>query len=332
MTRVLIIGLGAAVHVGAHLLSAAQSLGVEADLLDVTSAYEAPRWLAQINWRLRGHRPTHLDAFSDQVLRRCAEYQPQVVIVTGIIPPSAAALAALRAQGIRCVNYLTDDPWNRQHHTPWFFAALPHYAHIYSPRTSNLADLARAGCSASYLPFAYNPAVHYVEPPPPAVAAQYQCDVLFYGGADADRLPAIEALIRAGFQIHLYGGYWDRSASTRAAYRGIANAQSLRWAASGARVTLCLVRRANRDGHVMRTFEAPALGACLLAEDTAEHHDLLDDTVPYFDSTDSLIAQTRKLLDQPAARADYRRRAMERITGGGNTYTDRLRAILSEQA
>lgn len=66
--------------------------------------------------------------------------------------------------------------------------------------------------------------MHYVEAPLPAVAAQYQCDVLFYGGADADRLPAIEALIRAGFQVHLYGGYWDRSVNTRAAYRGIADA------------------------------------------------------------------------------------------------------------
>ncbi|MBK8032155.1 MAG: hypothetical protein IPK17_22285 [Chloroflexi bacterium] len=83
MTRVLIIGLGAAVHVGAHLLSAAQSLGAEADLLDVTSAYAAPRWLAQINWRLRGPRPTHLDTFSGSGAAARAKYQPQVVIVTG---------------------------------------------------------------------------------------------------------------------------------------------------------------------------------------------------------------------------------------------------------
>ena len=29
---------------------------------------------------------------------------------------------------------------------------------------------------------------------------------------------------------------------------------------SGARIALCLVRRSNRDGHCMRTFEVPAAG------------------------------------------------------------------------
>ncbi len=329
VTRLLIVGFGEVFHMGAHLLQAAQQLGIDAQLLDARAAYQAPRLLAQLNWRTRGHRPTRLDAFSQQLVERCAVFQPQVVLVTGITPPNAETLAILKAQGIRCVNYLTDDPWNRQHHAPWFLDALPHYTHIFSPRTSNLADLAHAGCTASYVPFAYNPALHFYEAPPPESAEHYQCDVLFYGGADPDRLPAIEALIDAGFQVHLYGGYWEHTAKTRSAHRGMADAQTLRWAVASAKITLCLVRRANRDGHVMRSFEAPAMGACLLTEDTEEHRELFSDTVPYFDSVETLVNQTRWLLNHSEMRAEYAQRTMQRIVSSSHTYRDRLHMMLA---
>ena len=164
--RLLIVGYAGETHVGAHLYGAAQNIGLHAELLDASAAVGSSYLLTRINWHLRDHRPPYLNAFSQAVIRKCKEFHPDLLLVTGITPPHVQVMQAAKTMGIRCVNYLTDDPWNRQHHAPWFFAALPHYAHIYSPRTSNLADLAQAGCSASYLPFAYNPAVHYVEAPP----------------------------------------------------------------------------------------------------------------------------------------------------------------------
>ena len=41
-----------------------------------------------------------------------------------------------------------------------------------------------------------------------------------------------------------------------------------------AKVNLCLVRRAKRDGHVMRSFEIAAVGGCMLAQDTDEHREI----------------------------------------------------------
>ena len=94
------------------------------------------------------------------------------------------------------------------------------------------------------------------------------------GGADRDRVPFIAALGAAGFSIALYGDHWDRFPETKPYDRGYADPQTLRQATAAAKIALCLVRRANRDGHVMRSFEIPAIGACMLVEDTEEHREI----------------------------------------------------------
>ena len=72
----------------------------------------------------------------------------------------------------------------------------------------------------------------------------------------------------------LYGEFWQRFPATRSLTRGQADAETVRRAILQTKVTLCMVRRANRDGHAMRTFEVPASGGCMLTEDTEEHREI----------------------------------------------------------
>jgi spore maturation protein CgeB len=280
---------------------------------------------------LRGHRPTFLDEFSQYVLETCQTFKPDYLLVTGITPPGAAVLRAIQQMGITTINYLTDDPWNKAQASEWFFKALPHYAAVYSPRRANIHDLRKRVAQVEYLPVAYDPVHHYPEAPPADMRAKLQCDVLFYGGADQDRISYVEALVDAGISVHIYGGYWKHFSKTQSAWRGVADYQTLRWAVSSASLTLCLVRRANRDGHVMRSFEAPAMGACLLAEATDEHRELFGDdgaAVAYFQSEQELVARTQALLKDEALRGRLAQNAHQLITHQPNTYQDRLRTML----
>ncbi len=328
----LIVGYPAPYHVGAHLQRAAQALNLDNQLCDVTAAFAAPWPVVRFNWRLRGHRPPRLASFSRMVVQACDRLRPRWLLTVGLAPLTADSLNAIRQLGIQCLNYLTDDPWNPAHAAPWFTAGLPHYDRVYSPRRANLDDLRRLGCrQVAYLPFAYAPEIHYPELPGPAEQARLACEVLFYGGADRDRLPYIAALLQAGISVHLYGSYWGRYPQFRACFQGQADPPTLRQAVSAARVTLCLVRRANRDGHVMRTFEAPAMGACLLVEDTAEQRAILGndgEAVLYFSSLDEMIHRTRWLLTHVTEGAQLRVAAHERITRAGHTYRDRLSEML----
>jgi spore maturation protein CgeB len=287
-----------------------------------------------INWHLRQHRPARLEEFSRHVLDLCRIHRPAWLLATGLAPLTAEAIDEIRALGAACLNYLTDDPWNPHHRTPWFLRALPRYDRVFSPRQANLADLRAASCPAvAYLPFAYHPELH--RPEEPGGEEEHRrlaCDVLFVGGSDSDRLPWITRLISAGLDVALYGGYWERDRATRQYSRGHADPATVRKATAAAKVALCLVRQANRDGHVMRTFEIAAMRGCMLAEDTAEHRQLLGEegeAVLYFNSPDEMVVKARWLLDNPEERRRLAGALYQRVTGGCNTYRDRLKTMLS---
>ncbi len=327
--KVLVVGDPGVFHVGAHLSRAAAALGLRVMFCDATKAFGAPAWVTKVNWWLRGHRPPRLRAFSRQVAEACREFLPSWMLTTGLAPVEAWALEAIGKLGVGRLNYLTDDPWNPAHRPPWFLEALPLYDHVFSPRRANLAELRQAGCpTVSYLPFAYAPEVHFAEPRvSPEEEKQFVSDVVFVGSGDRDRVPYISRMVREGFNLGLYGNRWQRFRETRGLSPGQADVRTMRLAIRGAKVALCLVRRANRDGNTMRTFEIPAIGTCMLTEDTEEHRDIFGrdgEAVAYFGSVEEMMQKLRWLLEHNEERRRLARAAHERITRGRHTYKDRL--------
>lgn len=328
----MLIGNPALFHVGGHLLSASDHLGIRARLLDANEAFAVPCLLAKFNWWLLGHRPGRIRWFGERVVSLCREVSASSLLTTGLAPVSSVALAKVGRLGITRLNYLTDDPWNPAHRAPWFMQALRQYDVVFSPRRATIDDLHRHGCRrVEYLPFAYSPDVHFAEAPPTGERDRWEADILFVGSADSDRLRAICVLTRAGFRVALYGGFWDRCEETRSFHRGHADLPTLRKATAGAKMVLGLVRRANRDGHAMRSFEVPAMGGCMLTEETEEHRELFGpegECTVYFRDEAEMLKKARWLLDHPEERSRLAAAAHARVTGGRNTYADRLKAML----
>jgi hypothetical protein len=330
-----LLGNPGATHVGAHLHHAAKNLGLRVIFVSTSEAFTGPVWVRKMNWWLCGHRPPRLHQFNAHLVRLCREIRPTWLLATGLAPLTASALKEIGQLSIIRVNYLTDDPWNPAHRALWFMKALPLYDRLFSPRRANLADLKEIGCQrVSYLPFAYAPEIHF--PEPYALGQKEEsapADVVFAGGADRDRVPILAALLQAGFRVELYGGYWARFPETRASARGEADPKTVRRAIGQAKVALCLVRRANRDGHAMRAFEVPAIGACMLAEDTSEHREIFGDegqAVIYFRTLEELVMKLRWLLAHDDERQRLARAAHHLIVQGRNTYADRLTEMLRE--
>lgn len=333
MPRLLIIGIPQPTHVGRHFFHAARSLAWEVDLMDLTTAYAAPVWMKRIYWHLMGHRPARLGAFSAAVVKKCRAERPDFVLTTGLAPVNEYALKEIAALGIPVANFLTDDPWNPAHRAPWFMRALPSYRHVFTPRHANEADLQEHGVqSLSYLPFAYAPEDHH---PPESLSAEERGKwsglVAFIGGADADRVALVRALVRAGVPVGLWGGYWKEQPDLAAYAHGHADEETCRKVVAAAGANLCLVRRANRDGHSMRSFELPAIGGCLLVEDTADHRSLYGpdgEAVFYFEQMADLPARARVALSITNGQCEIlRQKARQKVESSGNTYADRLESI-----
>ncbi len=329
---VVLVGNGDPVHVGAHFARAAADLGLPLKLVDVRAAYQGGWLERKVNWWVRGKRPSRLAEFSQTVMAACADGEVSCLIATGIAPLTRECLRAVKARGVRTANFLTDDPWNKAHRAEWFLEALSEYDWVFTPRRANVSEIEAAGPRVEFLPFAYAPHVHF----PVEVSAEERValasDVLFAGGADPDRVPLVQALIERGLKVALYGGYWGRFPEFRAFYRGMADAELLRKAMASTAIALCLVRKANRDGNSMRTFEAPAMKACLLMERTSEHVELFGpdgEAVAYFDSTEELLEKARRLIADEPERRRLAERAFELVTKGGHTYGDRLQQMLA---
>lgn len=330
-TRLLIVGEQDGAHLGGSLQRAARSLDIDARVTGRGSAYEGSRIFRKLLWHFADRRPPRLTQYNIELEKLAAALKPQMLIATGTVPVVRDTLSRLRAANIFTVNYSTDDPFNAASRSSWFLQSLPSYDAVFTPRHANESDLKQLGCRhVQYLPFAYDPDLW--------VGASQPCqegtarDVVFVGGADRDRADFFSRFRSEGVEPVLYGAYWDRYVGLARLSRGIAGHLSIGEITARAAVNICLVRRANRDGHVMRTFEIPAIGGFMIAEDTSDHRHIFGpegECVLYFRSPTEAAQKAQWALNHPKERQAMARRGHDRVVRAPNTYTDRLQQMLS---
>ncbi len=329
--KLVIVGNFSVTHIGHHFSVAADHLNVHPILIDLTKAASKIRLINSLIYRLFDKRRPYMARFGDTVLDTFKRNSASHVLVTGLAPIGKRTLCRLKDNGAIVLNYLTDDPFNPAHLSRWFLEALPYYDCVFSPRKSNMNELRLAGCKeVQYLPFGYAPEIHYPCESGAQTSLKEKNDVLFIGGADSDRVPYMEAVLKAGFKLKLGGGYWNRIRSLRGCCIGVLNSEEMRRAVWNSKVVVCLVRRANRDGNCMRTFEVPAMKGCMVAEDTLEHRDIFGaegHNVMYFTSPSDLVRQIRHLLNNPNQRTLLAQNAYQIVMNNSNTYQDRLAEI-----
>jgi len=289
----------------------------------------------KIGYRLLHRRPLSYWRLNRALRREALALRPDLVLVVKGTYISPGTLTTIKREtGAYLVNYATDDPFNPAHATPDLLASIPRYDLYCSTKRAILDDLRKAGARhAAHVFFAYKPDLHFPEAPATdEERRRFTADVAFIGGADQDRIPYATAVARIpGVTLALYGGYWDRCPTLRSHARGFVVGRDYRLALGAARIALCLVRRANHDGHVMRTFEIPACGAFMLAEDTDEHRMLFAEGkhVAFFDSPEDLAARVRHYLAHDSERQRIAEAGHRHITRGTHTYRDRLAEILA---
>jgi spore maturation protein CgeB len=130
--------------------------------------------------------------------------------------------------------------------------------------------------------------------------------------------------------MRLYGGYWERYGELRRFWHGFVLGRDYRLALGCAKIAPCLVRRANRDGHVMRTFEITACGSFMLAERTEEHLELFEEgkEMACFGSPEELVDKVRYYLSHDKERQRIAEAGHRKATEARHTYQDRLERIL----
>ncbi len=331
VNRIMVIGLDGNADVGAYLCSAATASGIDVRFVSADRAHTSSRWLRSIARKVSRDYPLRAQEFHEAVSRQLASERPRWLLTTGTAPVLRETLLEARRLGVKSVNYSTDDPWSRRHASRWFFNALKEYDAVTTPRAGTLSAFRGIGVRrVAHVPFGYCPEAH--RSAEGVVEDSSVGDVFFAGGCDSDRLPFFQGIVKAGLRPILYGAYWDRNADMRRFYRGFASLGEMATLHARTPVSVCLVRRSNRDDHVMRTYEAAAMGACLAMEDTPAHRQLFgadEESVIYFSDPESLVIACERLLADRSLRERLRVAARQVVVKGQNTYADRLDQMLA---
>ena len=337
---VVIVGASGGPCVGESLFRGAKDIGINALFCDINITQSASRFVNALSWRLCDRRPPYSGRLKKALSQILIREKPQVMVSVGTAVVQRPLIEAWRAAGVLCAHYSTDDPWNPGLRARWHLNALAAYDVVFTPRRRNMDDFASLPCRrVIYLPFGYDP--HTIAPsdglPDRAQEVAGSSSIgrvaLFVGGADDDRAAFFRRFIEAGGKISLVGGYWHLWPDLKQRWLGHRPLDEVFALTLSASVNIILVRRANRDGHTMRSFEAGAAGGCLLVEDTPEHRDIFGEdgaAVRFFSTAREAASIWSELLGDPVERQRMANAVKSRILNRRHSYGDRLQTMIRE--
>ncbi len=333
--KILLIGTGESYHVGAFFRNALNSSEYPYMFIDDR------KYVATLNrssfqkliYRINSHPPV-FTALNREIVAAAQTFAPDITLITQGSQISPKTLRTLTDGKSILINFATDDPFNPRVSSRYLLAGIPEYDLYVCTKRAIMEDVRRAGCpNVAYVAFGYEPSLHYPEEPvDDEERERFSSDVLFIGAADTDRYPILrEVAAIPNIQLHLYGGYWDHDPILKPFHRGLVYGRDYRLALSGTKIAICLVRRANRDGHVMRTFETPACGAFMLAERTEEHLEFFTEgeEMACFGSNEELVEKIRYYLAHDEERHRIAEAGYRKVRASDYTYKDRLVQILT---
>lgn len=287
----------------------------------------------KIFYRMAGKRSWEWWSFQNRLKEKINELKPELIIVTGILPLKEVIFETANQHGCCITNYLTDDPWNSNHKRDSFLRNIGKYHHIFSTKKELEDRLQKKGAqSTSWLPFAFDPEFH--KPPlSQNQPSEDTTDLLFIGTGAKERLKWLDSLSELpNIKRRIHGDGWSNVKPKNWEVLGAVTGDEYCNVMYNSKITLGILREANKDLSTMRSYEIGAIGACGLYQDTTEHRELLKNYPDegFFKNPEELKDRVKILLKNKSLRMELRRLGMEAIRNGKNTYEERLKEIIRQ--
>ena len=243
-------------------------------------------------------------------------------------------LLRIRKLGSKLVHYNTDDIYGKEQYLWLHRIGLRHYDFILTTNRHNVKEItSRYGLKVCRAGMGYDDQ-HYLRPSA-ATIADDSVDVVFVGHREQHTEDFLLGLMSAGLKVVVYGHEWkwSRNPALRKT-QPIPQSEYCRTIAS-AKLALCVLSRRNRNESTGRSFEIPAIGGCLLAEDTPEHRYLFNagPGAFFFSGTEDLIAKSRVLVLDGRLRRQVAEAGHRRCMELGLSWRDHIRRewLISER-
>ena len=306
------------------LLGALARHGMAVELFDFTNVLPGikNRSLAQ---RIR--RRLFLDYYTAQIRSKftdaVASFAPDLVLVSKGLHLDAATLAKIKSRGIPLINWNPDDFFNPKNSNDSLIQSMPIYDVIVSSREHLFEKYHAHGAKRLlYLDWYYVPELHFDHKRAPTIPAS------FVGSWSPTREEFIDRLSPT---FKIWGGGWEKSSlkfrRRHDVQEKILSQLEMSAVFSSSCYNLNLLTHENNDYSNLRFFEVPASGGLLLTERNECANRYLKDGQEclMFSSPEEANRIIASQLDLGIiARAGH-----QRITAGGNAFSDRVDELLS---
>ena len=314
--------------------------GVEAAIFSTSSRVkQRSHTLHRLDRRLRPARNQLFRAFNAALLREVPALQPDLVLVFKGMEIFPETLQQLKAKTKALLaNYNPDHPFqfhSRGSGNANVTSAIALYDLHFSYHRQVVERIkADYQLPAYWLPFGYDDKKKITRE---ALRQKEEIPrIAFIGNPDRIRFRFIQAVVAAGLPIDVYGENWKRWFQPKGqhglrifpAVYGEAFVEAM----SRYRVQLNIFRPHNEGSHNMRTFEAPAVGAIMLAPLSEEHTVLFsqDEEAFFYTNVAETVGKGQKLLQlSKEAAMRCKQQALQRSEKSGYSYADRAAQLVS---
>lgn len=236
---------------------------------------------------------------------------------------------------VKIIGYSPDWMVGRHNQSRQFLESLPFYDCYVTTKSYAVDDMKQLGCrDVYYIGNAFQRDFHRPYNLTADEQKRFHCDVSFIGAFERERAESIMFLADHGIKVDIWGSQLWREfcdSHPNLAFRGteLINEDYCK-ALSGSRISLCFLRKVNKDLQTTRSVEIPACGSFMLAERTTEHQEMFreDEEAVFFSNNEELLEKCRYYLEHEELRRRIAQAGHERCMASDYSYEGRIRMIL----
>lgn len=237
----------------------------------------------------------------------------------------------------KLVSYTPDNMAEHHNQSQNYLDGFGIYDYHITTKSYIIDDLYRMGAQKIiFSNQSYEESFHYPREIDENDMARLGADVGFVGMWEKERMDSILYLTRNGIKVKVFGDEkWNVCANDNANLEvncgGLFNEDYVK-SFKCFKISLCFLRKMNRDLQTTRTMEIPACGGFMLAERTTEHLKLFEEGVEaeYFDTDEELLEKCRYYLSHEDERLKIAEAGRKRCISSGYSNVETLRQIINQ--
>jgi spore maturation protein CgeB len=286
-----------------------------------------------------GTHAANLRALNRAILDRAGTFDILFVVKGNFVTADTLNRLKVLPRPPRIVGWSCDDVYLPHNGSAVLRAAAPQYDLFFTAKSLNVTQGELSAMGFSDVRFVHQGFDRDWHRPLPSPTSRFAGLVTFVGFGEQDRFDKMNHMARAGVAVHVWGNGWTREMRATAHPNLHIHGYPLLGddyadALSNSAISLCFLRKLNRDQHTSRTFEIPACGGFMLAERTDEHRRYFEEDVEavYFDNENELLAKAFHFLESPRQRARIAAAGRQRCINSDYSYHRLAREVIEAAA